>query len=123
MSNGPVEFSVDFSGLSAGLQALSTKADEAKGKAALRVAYEIIRLSSFEMPHDKGTLQNSATVQVIDGAIVLGYHGPYAARLHEHPEYAFQKGRKGKYLSDPIVKNAAVLGVEMGEGFEEALES
>lgn len=122
MSDGPVQFQVDLSGITAGLKRLAAKAEAGKAAAALKVAYEIIRLSSFEVPHDKGTLQNSATVQVIDGAIVLGYHTPYAARLHEHPEYTFQKGRKGRYLIDPIIKNAGVLGVQMGEGFEEELK-
>lgn len=121
MSDGPVQFQIDMSEVTAGLTRLAAKAEEAKGAAALAVAYEIIRLSSFEVPHDKGTLQNSATVQVIQGEIILGYHTPYAARLHEHPEYRFQKGRKGRYLVDPIIKNAAVLGLKMGEDFEKRL--
>ena len=28
------------------------------------------------------------------------YDTPYAARLHEHPEYNFQHGRKGKWLEN-----------------------
>jgi len=121
MSNGPVQFAIDFSQVTAGLTRLAQKADVAKAQAALRVAYEIIRLSAFEVPHDKGDLQNSATVQVISGEIVLGYHKPYAARLHENPQYRFQKGRKGRYLIDPIINNAGALGMKMGEGFQEEL--
>jgi hypothetical protein len=37
--------------------------------------------------------------------VTVGYHTPYAARLHEHPEYKFQKGRKAKYLQDPLMHN------------------
>lgn len=83
------------------------------------VAYELLRLSQFEVPHDEGTLQNSGTVEPLaNGDIVLGYHEPYAARLHEHPEYHFQKGRKGKYLEDPINHNAAILGLQFGKSWQ-----
>lgn len=84
----------------------------------LDAGLEAMRLSQFEVPHDEGTLQNSGTVEVMgDGSVIVGYHTPYAARLHEHPEYRFQKGRKGKYLSDPIQRNAAVLNVKLQRGF------
>lgn len=118
-----LQFQVDISPLTAGLTQLSQKVTKSKIAAALSIAYEIIRLSAFEVPHDKGSLQNSATVQEIGDDIILGYHEPYAARLHEHPEYRFQKGRKGRYLIDPIVNNAGVLGIKMGEGFEQELKS
>lgn len=123
MSNGPVEFTIDMSSLTAGLQKLSDKASKSKMVSAMAIGYEIIRLSAFEVPHDKGSLQNSATVQQIGDDVVVGYHEPYAARLHEHPEYRFQKGRKGKYLIDPILHNASILGVRFGKGFEEDLTS
>jgi hypothetical protein len=77
-----------------------------------------MRLSQKEVPHDKGTLQNSGYVNFAFGGskgdIVIGYNTPYAARLHEHPEYHFQKGRKGKYLYDPIVRNQRILGIKFG---------
>lgn len=77
--------------------------------ATLDVAQEILRLSSFEVPHDKGLLQASGSAQPEGDGAVVGYNKVYAARLHEHPEYHFQKGRKGKYLEDPIKHNMAVL--------------
>lgn len=77
------------------------------------VANEVLRLSQMEVPHDEGTLQNSGVAEEIDGDIVVGYHTPYAARLHEHPEYHFQKGRKGKYLEDPILRNTEALGIKL----------
>lgn len=80
-------------------------------KTILDVAHEIMRLSQIEVPHDKGTLQNSGVVQTEGDNVIVGYHQPYAARLHEHPEYRFGKGRKGKYLEDPIKRNESVLGV------------
>lgn len=119
--SGALDFGIDISSLTAGITKFAKKIDVAKDAAALAVGYEIIRLSSLEVPHDKGSLQNSATVQVIGPDIVLGYHEPYAARLHEHPEYRFQKGRKGRYLIDPIINNAAVLGLKLAKGFEDEL--
>lgn len=121
--SGPLEYSIDMSSLTAGLSMLADKADKGKMATAMSIGYEIVRLSSFEVPHDKGSLQNSATVQQIGDDVVVGYHEPYAARLHEHPEYRFQKGRKGKYLIDPIIHNASILGVRFGKGFEEELTS
>lgn len=87
-------------------------------KALMDVAMEVLRLSQFEVPHDVGTLQNSGVVETVGEDVVLGYHTPYAARLHEHPEYRFQKGRKGKYLEDPINENAAVLGIKFGRSLQ-----
>ena len=87
-----------------------------------QVADEVMRLSQMEVPHDEGTLQNSGAVETLtNGDVVLGYHTPYAARLHEHPEYRFQKGRKGKYIEDPIIKNRNVLGLQYGRSFQQRL--
>lgn len=79
---------------------------------ALRdVGDEILRLSAREVPHDIGLLQASAGR--IDGpgkeTVTIGYNKSYAAKMHEHPEYHFQKGRKGKYLEDPIKNNTTVF--------------
>lgn len=74
------------------------------------VAEEVLRLSQFEVPHDTGALQNSGHTEYgNDLTAVVGYNKVYAARLHEHPEYRFQKGRKGKYLEDPIKNNLKVF--------------
>jgi len=70
------------------------------------IADETLRLSSEEVPHDVGTLQLSGNTKRMGQAHYrVGYSTKYAARLHEHPEYNFQKGRKGKYLEDPIKNN------------------
>lgn len=73
------------------------------------VATEILRLSGMEVPHDKGLLQNSGNVEDEKDQSTVGYNKVYAAHLHEHPEYRFQKGRKGKYLEDPIKRNLGVF--------------
>lgn len=82
------------------------------------IAGEILRLSSFEVPHDTGLLQSSGGFEPQGEEVVVGYNKTYAARLHEHPEYHFQKGRKGKYLEDPIKKNIKAFIKFAGEGFK-----
>lgn len=75
------------------------------------VANEVLRLSQFQVPHDTGQLQNTGHVEPGDNQYqkIVGYNKVYAARLHEHPEYRFQGGRKGKYLEDPIKNNLSVF--------------
>jgi hypothetical protein len=117
-----VQFSVDVSKLTAAIQQFTSKIPAAKQFSALSVGYEILRLSQLEVPHDKGTLQNSGNVEQIDDYVVVGYHTPYAARLHEHPDYRFQKGRKGRYLADPIIHNMKALGLRFTEELDKELK-
>lgn len=77
-------------------------------------ADEILRLSNKEVPFDKGILSNSGRVKAFPRYVEVGYHTPYAHRLHEHPEYHFQNGRKGKYLEDPIKNNLSRLEKTIG---------
>ncbi|MFF3029146.1 hypothetical protein [Microbacterium sp. NPDC057944] len=76
-------------------------------------AERLLALSAAEVPFDVGTLSGSGTVEPAtspeEGASVI-YDTPYAARLHEHPEYNFQGGRKGKYVEDPAMENRDELG-------------
>ena len=81
-------------------------------RALTDIGDEILRLSTFQVPHDTGLLQTSGKVEsgIMDkNDVVVGYNKVYAARLHEHPEYHFQKGRKGKYLEDPIKLNTVIF--------------
>ena len=92
------------------LSELNKQIKPASDKAIKMVGDEILRLSSREVPHDTGALQFSGRVDAYPDFVEVGYHTPYAHRLHEHPEYTFQKGRKGKYLEDPIKNNLSKLG-------------
>ena len=76
-------------------------------KAVGEAGDELLRLSTMEVPHDTGTLQNSGNVAKKKLEAVISYNTPYAVRVHEHPEYRFQKGRKGKYLEDPLKNNVS----------------
>lgn len=78
-----------------------------------KAAERLLALSSERAPLDIGTLIGSGTVERAttpeEGAQVV-YDTPYAARLHEHPEYNFQNGREGKYLENPALENKGELG-------------
>lgn len=112
----------DDSSLKRGLDALEKAVDKAVDIGIMNICDEILRLSSFEVPHDKGLLQNSGTQEPSgEHERTVGYNKVYAARLHEHPEYKFQKGRKGKYLIDPITKNLRVLQNSMNDALNSAL--
>jgi len=95
------------------LKELNKEIQPATNKALKMVGDELLRLSNREVPFDKGTLSNSGRVDayplVKEGTIEVGYHTRYAHRLHEHPEYNFKNGRKGKYLEDPIKHNLSRL--------------
>lgn len=72
---------------------------------------DLLKESVKIVPHDKGTLQDSGKVAPVEKIsadqmqVSVGYNTPYAARMHEHPEYKFQQGRRGKYLEDPLKQN------------------
>lgn len=105
----------DTSDLEQGLGKLEIKIQLLQRKAVRDISEEILRLANFEVPHDTGLLQNSGHVEPKAESAdrfeaIIGYNKSYAARLHEHPEYHFQKGRKGKFLEDPIKNNLSVFG-------------
>lgn len=78
-----------------------------------KAAERLLALSVERAPLDIGTLIGSGTVEratsAEEGATVV-FDTPYAARLHEHPEYNFQGGREGKYVENPALENKSELG-------------
>ena len=76
-------------------------------------AERLLALSAAEVPFELGILSESGSVEPAtspeEGAGVV-YDTPYAKRLHEHPEYTFQNGRKGKYVEDPAMEHKDELG-------------
>jgi hypothetical protein len=83
-------------------------------QAAHDMADTLLILSRAEVPHDEGMLQISGhTEQEKDGWLTV-YNSVYAAFQHEgrrkdgsHVIRHYQKGRKGKYLEDPLMRNTA----------------
>ncbi len=106
------------------LDLLQNKMSLGARKAVQNVAEDVLRRSQAEVPHDLGTLQNSGHAEhLVDESIVAygGQAAPYAAKLHEHPEYNFQKGRKGKYLEDPLKNNLPLYREKYGMIIAEVL--
>jgi hypothetical protein len=111
-----VVINLDFSQVLKNVPILNDKVRNATDKAVNKIADEILRLSQREVPHDTGRLQNTGDVKSVkEMEAEVRYSTPYAARLHEHPEYNFQKGRKGKYLEDPVKNNTHVFTNYMKE--------
>ena len=75
-------------------------------QAVRAVARYILDESRKQVPIDTGALSRSGAVDS-DGTIaVISYDTPYAVRWHEE-QANFQRGRKNKYLEDPV-NDAAV---------------
>lgn len=103
----------------------------AQRKATMDVGEEVIRLSAYEVPHDKGLLQASGKVERFGvSEAIVGYNKTYAAYQHEghradgsHVIRQYQKGRKGKYLEDPIKQNLSVLRNYMAESIQKTIHT
>lgn len=104
---------------------------ESAGRSALErgvkvAGDELLRLAVRVNPHDEGTLQASANVRLsssMDGQpeVLVGYNTKYAAKLHENPQFNFQKGRQGKYLSEPLEKNVDRFEKYIGHSLESSI--
>lgn len=67
------------------------------------VGDELLERSQREVPFDTGELSRSGFSVQQGKGVVVGYDKPYASKLHYHPEYNYQNGRKGYYLTDPAL--------------------
>jgi len=118
-----ISLTLDTTQIQKGLKKATDLVDRAMSGAVTDVAYEVLRLSALEVPLDTGMLLTSGSVQPShdDKEKLVGYNKVYAARLHEHPEYHFGNGRKGKYLEDPIKMNLRVFQTYFSKAIAEAL--
>lgn len=69
-------------------------------EAMIRSLDHIIEEANKIVPHREGTLMRSGDFDFRRGGKegTIYYDTPYARRLHENPQYRFNKGRKGKWL-------------------------
>lgn len=82
-----------------------------------KAAERAVALSVERSPWDQGTLAGAHAVEPAsdpeEGAAIV-VDTPYAARLHEHPEYNFSKdsnpNAQGKWVESAIVENKGELG-------------
>ena len=74
--------------------------------AAIEAGRAILAEANKMVPEDKGRLKKSGNVTEVTRtgttSAAIFYDTPYAVRLHEHPEYRFQKGRQGKWLEKAL---------------------
>jgi len=77
----------------------------------------LLQKANVDVPFDEGTLEGSGDVtKDVDQRIAaVSYSTPYAAYLHEHPEFNFQHGRKGKWLEDAARNNRSDIAELMAE--------
>lgn len=97
---------INTKGLDRVLDELGRDVDRVSRAALEQLADMVLVESNKLVPMDEGTLADSGVVKPRGNEVDVGYHTPYAARLHEHPEYNFRKDRnpraQGKYLETPI---------------------
>jgi hypothetical protein len=78
---------------------------KAGGRKGTHMALDhLASVSKDQVPLDQGPLKNSCYVDVnADGSAgTVSYDTPYAIRQHENLRYKHQRGRKAKYLEDPV---------------------
>lgn len=109
------EFTLDVTQVTAAFKKLEGAMQKTiKQQAAQAVGDELLRLSQFEVPLEIGTLANTGVSEQDGDEQIVGYNTPYAAKLHENPQFNFQNGRKGKYLEQPIKENLSALNQIFG---------
>lgn len=87
-------------------KAMRTGADRGVALAAEHLLGEARKI----VPHETGVLERSGrasteqTGEVVRGAV--SFDTPYAVKQHENTHYRHKKGRRAKYLEDPLNGNA-----------------
>jgi len=118
MAKQPFSVTFDTSDLMRGLNELEGEVDKWFADALEEMADTLLLLSSYEVPHDTGQMQSTGhkfpTHQAVISSqeISVAYDTEYAAYQHEgmrkdgtHIIKQYQKGRKSKYLEDPLKMN------------------
>lgn len=96
------------------LKKMSHEAMEKGIKDTLEV---VLQQANQKVPLDKSTLLKSGNTDVssqngnIKGSVY--YDTPYAIKLHEHPEYQFQRGREGKWLENTAKEANHILELNL----------
>lgn len=85
---------------------------------------EVEMESQAQVPHDTGTLQNSARreekLNTFTVKQILSYNTPYAKKW-EYKSANFQKGRKSRYLRDPLEVAHGKLPVKVANALNKKL--
>jgi hypothetical protein len=105
------DFSIDDTEIQKILDKFSRGLEKMAQRGMVEMADSLLVLSRLEVPHDIGDLQKSGSV-FNNGPDDIGvvYNIEYASYQHEGGDgkrviTKYQKGRKKKYLEDPMKKN------------------
>jgi hypothetical protein len=94
------------------------------GSKGVREACEVLlEDSKTECPFREGILENTGFVDYDyrEGKGDVIYDSPYAARLHEHPEYNFKGKGKGKWLERSYDRLSERLLAHISKRIKEAM--
>lgn len=112
-----------------GLNNLEREIDEWVMRSLGEMADALLLLSRAEVPHDTGNLQASGHTFREPDAWVTAYNTAYASYQHEgmrldgsHVIKHWQKGRKGKFLEDPLKNNMTKWQQIAREGLSQKLQ-
>ncbi len=59
---------------------------------------QVFELAQEWCPFDTGYLRSTGMIYEENGEIHIGYGASYAVYVHEHPEWHFKNGKRGKWL-------------------------
>lgn len=107
-----LKIDIDDSDFQKVLNQLSKQLDEIGKTALMEMADALLALSRLEVPHDSGRLQTTGNAFWDVDTSAVAYDTDYASYVHEgvradgsHRIRNYQKGRKKKYLEDPLKMN------------------
>ena len=81
------------------------------GRGTMEAAKKLLADANKRVPYEYGDLERSSGIRNYRKVVYIFYDQPYAVRLHEHPEYHFKRGRRGKWLERTIQDNfGRILG-------------
>lgn len=101
--------------------AANSAAAEGARRGQERAARNLLGPLATVAPLDSGRLIGSAFVEAGDDEAIIGYDSHYAAILHEHPEFNFQRGREGKWLERTLNSQQDAVFNDLGDAMRESL--
>lgn len=91
---------------------LTSMLDDIGKTALMEMADALLVLARLEVPHDTGRLQSSGNAFWDGDSSAVAFDTDYASYVHEgmrkdgtHVIRSYQKGRKKKFLEDPLKMN------------------
>lgn len=103
---------IDDSDFQKTLDALTKQLDNIGRGALMDMADALLVLARLEVPHDSGRLQTTGNAYWDGDSSAVAFDTDYASYVHEgiradgtHKIRNYQKGRKKKFLEDPLKMN------------------